>query len=306
MLTQARWLGSGCSVETAISDAANADDSFFHRNPLRAPGFHTSRHATKHFLRRHEDAQAFGLNKWIQSRHLHPEVRKEEGGSSLSEGELNTQRKIAAPKTPEEYFQKTEHAVKHLYAGLESCWSYYREALEHWDPIARLGEPITPESTAAAKRYVELAHKYFGLKFSEATFAGAILQVAYTGIRLFSRQTSPPSSCENLIRSDHGKPVEAALPFCVGEEHYGIPVGLIIYAARNQYNHWDEEQSNLVTRNVFRNLTAAFYNSVWSDLAFDLSNPTINLYADQVLLAALAWTTYDKYLNGMNSMLSQP
>ena len=38
ILTQSRRLGCGCLVETAVSDAAKADDSFFHRlNLLRAP-----------------------------------------------------------------------------------------------------------------------------------------------------------------------------------------------------------------------------------------------------------------------------
>jgi len=43
--------------------------------------------------------------------------------------------KLAIRKTPAEYFQKTEHAVKHAYSGLDSCWSYYRQALQHTMPI---------------------------------------------------------------------------------------------------------------------------------------------------------------------------
>src|SRR2546427_105335 len=144
------------------------------------------------------------------------------------------------------------------------------------------GEPITPESQAAAKRYVELAGKYFDLKFSEATFAGAIFQVAYTGIRLFSWQNSVPSSYKNLVESDKKKIVESAIPFCIGLERHGVPVGLIVYAARNQYNHWDEEMPHDVTRNVFRALTAAFSSNMWFDLGFELSNPTINIYASEV------------------------
>ncbi len=58
-----------------------------------------------------------------------------------------------------------------------------------------------------------------------------------------------------------------------------------------------------MTRNVFRALTAAFCNNVWSDLAFELGNPTITVYAGEVLRVALGWTTYDKYLAGMKSML---
>jgi len=214
--------------------------------------------------------------------------------------------KVTAPKSPEEYFRATEHAVKHLYAGLASCRSYYEEALKEWDPISHLCEPVTPESQAAATRYVEKARKYFGLKFSEATFAGAIFQVAYTGIRLFSRQNSVPSSYKNLVESDKKKLVVSAIPFCVGQERHGVPVGLIVYAARNQYNHWDEEKPHDVTQNVFRALSEAFSENVSSDLAFELSNPTINVYANEVLLIALGWTTYDKYFAEMKALLGSP
>ncbi len=219
------------------------------------------------------------------------------------------QRKATAPKSPEEYFQDTEHAVRHLYAGLDSCWSYYREALKYWD-VTQVGLPMTPESKEALDRHLELAGKYFDLKFSEATFAGAILQVAYMGIRLFSPllppQDSAPANYERLIRSDKGKIVKAAIPFCIGPERHGVPVGLIIYAARNQYNHWDDEKLDDVPQNVFRALSAAFSDNMWFDLAFELGNPTITVYASEVLLVALGWTTYDKYLAGMKSMLPPP
>jgi hypothetical protein len=150
---------------------------------------------------------------------------------------------------------------------------------------------------------VEKARKYFGLKFSKATFAGAIFQVAYTGIRLFSLQNSVPSSYKNLVESDKKK---SAVPFCIGPERHGVPVGLIVYAARNQYNHWDEEKPHDVTQNVFRALSKAFSKNVWSDLAFELSNPTITVYADEVLLIALGWTTYDKYFAEMKALLGSP
>jgi len=213
--------------------------------------------------------------------------------------------KATAPKSAGEYLRDTEHAVRHLYAGLDSCWSYYREALEHWD-ITKIGQPMTPERKAALNRYLDLAGKDFDLKFSEATFAGAVLQVAYMGIRLFSRQDSIPASGERLVRSNKGTIIKAAIPFCIGQERHGIPVGLIIYAARHQYNHWDDEEPHDVTRNVFRALSTAFYNSMWSDLAFELSNSTINVYASEILLVALGWTTYDRYLAEMGSLICSP
>ena len=207
--------------------------------------------------------------------------------------------KTTAPKDPEEYFRRTEHAVKHSYAGLDSCWQYYRQALQHWD-ISQIGQPMTAERKAALDRYLELAGKYFDLKFSEAMFAGAILHVAYMAIRLYSNNTLIPPNCSELIRLVQ----KSAIPFCIGKERHGIPTGLIIYAARNQYSHWDDEQPHEVTKNVFNALSAAFYHNMLSDLAFELSNPTINVYANEVLLVALGWKSYDTYLAEMKSLLT--
>jgi hypothetical protein len=43
---------------------------------------------------------------------------------------------------------------------------------------------------------------------------------------------------------------------------------------------------------------------VSSDLVFDLSNPTINVYPNDILLVALGWKSYDTYLAEMTSLLS--
>jgi hypothetical protein len=85
---------------------------------------------------------------------------------------------------------------------------------------------LTPERKAGLDRYLELAGKYFDLKFSEAMFAGAILQVAYIAIRLYSRNASIPANCSALVRPSQ----KSAIPFCIGRDLHGIPTGLIVYA----------------------------------------------------------------------------
>ena len=207
--------------------------------------------------------------------------------------------KITAPRTHEEYFEKTEHAVRHLYAGLDSCWAVYEEAEQH---VAGrpMDHPLTPEQKEALEKYLELAGKYFYLKISEAMFAGGIFQIAYMAIRIYSRNESIPESCVDLVPSTS----HPAVPFCIGEERHGVPKGLLIYAARNQYSHWDDDEPHEVTNNVFNALTRAFRDNMLYDLGFSLSNPTINVYADGVLLVALGWRTYDEYLAEMRAMLS--
>ena len=159
---------------------------------------------------------------------------------------------------------------------------------------------MTSETRTGLNRYLELAGKYFDLKFSEATFAGAILQVAYMAIRLYSGNSAIPPSCAGLVRPTY----KSAIPFCIGPVWHSVPIGLIIYAARNQYNHWDDKEPHEVQKNVFGALSAAFYDNMLADLAVDLSNPTINVYANEVLLGALGWRSYDTYLAEMKSLLS--
>jgi len=203
------------------------------------------------------------------------------------------------PKTPQEYLLQTEHAVRHLYAGIASCWDYYQEALEHWD-MSKIDQPITPENKAALSRYLKLAEKYFDLKFSEGAFAGSILQIAAIGIRYFSHNKSIPESCREIVDSNDRN----TIPFCIGKEIYGLPIGLIILAARNQYNHWNDKQPRPITTKVFNVLSRAHKENMLSDLVFSLSNPSITVYANEVLLIALGWTTYEKYLSEMEALLS--
>jgi hypothetical protein len=212
--------------------------------------------------------------------------------------------KLAIPKTPAEYFEKTEHAVRHAYSGLESVCSYYEQALQHaTPPVVKDGyyvwePPKTPEEKAKLDRCLELTGKYFELKFSEAMFAGSILQAAYMAIRAYSQNKTIPSSCAKLVKPDQ----KIAISFCIGKERHGIPTGLIIYGARNQYNHWDEEHLHPRTRDIFNALSLAFVDDPLSDLAFDFSNPTIPIYASEILFTALGWNSYEKYLGGMTEL----
>jgi hypothetical protein len=77
-----------------------------------------------------------------------------------------------------------------------------------------------------------------------------------------------------------------------------------VYAGRNQYAHWDDKQSHEVTNNVFGALSVAFYHNMLSDLAFELSNPTIDVYANEVLLVVLGWKSCDTYLAEMTALLT--
>jgi hypothetical protein len=201
------------------------------------------------------------------------------------------------PKKPYEYLSMTEFSVKHLYDGVNACFNYYKEASEYWD-ISKLNEPLNEENKNKLDKYLSLARKYFDLNFSENTFCGSILQVASIGIDYFSRNNNIPDSFEDVIRQNS----EKVKRFCIGKELYGIPIGLIIYAGRNQYSHWNERDPYEINKKVFEKLTLAFSKNMFSDLAFDLLNPGITIYSKEILLIALKWYNYDIYYKEMKEL----
>ena len=205
--------------------------------------------------------------------------------------------KISAPKELDRYFEQTEHAVRHLYSGLEACRQHWQDAQKYWNP-SLLSEPMSEQQMDGVMKYVEVAGKYFDLMFSQATYAGSILQVAHIAVRLYSRNTSIPQCCADLLPKNSRK----VAPFCIGPLVHGVPIGLIVYAGRNQYNHWDDDEPHAITTNVFNALTAAFKDVWWADLSFDLSNQGINVYSLEILQTALQWNSYDEYLSGVKSL----
>jgi hypothetical protein len=82
-----------------------------------------------------------------------------------------------------------------------------------------------------------------------------------------------------------------------------LQTGLIVYAGRNQYPHWDEEQYRPTNARVFNALNAAFADNIFADLAFELSNPSMNIYAREVFLIALSWRSYETYLAEIKQLM---
>jgi hypothetical protein len=155
----------------------------------------------------------------------------------------------------------------------------------------------TPEEKERDALVGELFDKSAKLGRSEAILAGFVLQAAHMAIALFSKNNSVPPKYAPLVKD------ETAISFCVGEERHGVPTGLIVLAARNQFCHWNDVEVRRQTKVVFDALDDKFMDNQWADLAFDLGNPTIAIYAAEVLFTALGWHTYDKYLEAMTQLI---
>ena len=186
------------------------------------------------------------------------------------------------------YLEQTEFAVRHALAGVEQCENLLRG--------------LTPPSQARTeddvKRYMERAEMYFGRSFSEASLCGLLLQVAFMGVYLYSGNDTIPADCTGFLG-----PSRKAIRFCIGRRVHGIPAGLLIYAARNQFNHWDDESFDVPTSQVFGALMAAHMNNPLFDMAYSMNYPYRTLKADHVVLNELRWTSYAAYDTDMRNLL---
>jgi hypothetical protein len=206
-----------------------------------------------------------------------------------------------------EYIRETEHALRQLFDGV----AYYRKLLQEINhPMFITDAPIGDENEYKAefsrwcndnKEAIQNSHRksqeYFGLSFSNATLCGSILQIASMGIDLFSLNNEIPDPCKTIVKE--GK---KAVKFCVGRIVRGLPLGIIIYAARNQYNHWDDPNPHKIAQKVFDALALNHgYGSV-RDPAFDLSSRNLKIYSHNVI-ALLEWKSYESYLTDIKTII---
>lgn len=200
---------------------------------------------------------------------------------------------------PVKYLQETEHAVHQLFDGI----AYYRRLLEETSPPVFVAnkedwnnafDEWCEENKEAIEKSYKMSREYLGLSFSNATLCGSVLQIACMGISLFSNNKVVPDSCKSFVNKKH------SVRYCIGREVRGIPIGIVIYAARNQFNHWDDPKPRRITQAVFDTLALA-YGSV-RDPAFDLSNPNLNIYSHNII-GLLEWHSYDDYRMDMQKLI---
>lgn len=148
--------------------------------------------------------------------------------------------------------------------------------------------------------------------------AGSILQIAYMALERYAIPIGKTENALNfeseinrLIREYPGARMKGAfkLPdkFCVGREIGRLPIGMLVYAGRNQFNHFSEERLSVVNELVFNHL-----QNIWptppNGLTFDLyKTKRILSYS---ILTALGWndsengTGYSAYKLDMSEVLN--
>ena len=208
-----------------------------------------------------------------------------------------------------EYINKTESALRKLFEGIDSyieilrkepttCFISSSEDEAVRDTQRKMWLENNKEVIAAS---LQAQRNFVAESFAQATLCGAVLQVAAKALEIYSMNNVIPLQWQGVI-----KPGSKAVPFCVGRSVRGIPLGLVIYSARNQHTHFEDEALREPNNSIFEQLAINHgYSSEtpFRDPAFDLNNPLIRSFSSNVM-ALLEWRTYDDYEKDMNVLLA--
>lgn len=199
------------------------------------------------------------------------------------------------------YFSDTEHATISMFENL----NFYLDLLSKIDhPIFISNRSNKKENDEELNKWIkqnrdkilvslEKGKEYFGYSISKSTICGSILQIAFMGILQFSTNTTVPNKWKAILKEGN-----KAVRFCIGRKVREVPIGLIIYAGRNQYNHMDEKKYYKTTTCVFNSLSNINLKNDIKDPAFDLDQPKITNYSSNIL-AILGWNNYENYVIDM-------
>ncbi|MBN2964754.1 hypothetical protein JWV37_08170 [Sulfurospirillum sp. T05] len=214
-------------------------------------------------------------------------------------------------ETLEDYFKNTDSAIRSLFNIL------LEDERRFVDNFVKLVSTIQTALPESIKDYKSQSNSMI---FSKNVIAGSILQIAYMAIKLYSKnetKNSFLSESENFINDNklqyavnRNKTFKFNTKFCAGREIGNMPMGLVIYAARNQFNHMDQrimDLDDLANKLILDDLYKNFPQKI-ND--FDL-----NIYGDNTTLVSysildvLGWTfrtsknPYESYKQDINEAL---
>lgn len=160
---------------------------------------------------------------------------------------------------------------------------------------------------------------FSGTDIAREVVAGSILQIAYFGIERYAVPADKSqgalrfeSEMNRLIRENPStrwkkqRPFELPNGFCVGRDIGLLPLGILVLAGRNQYNHYSDTRLSVLNEVVFNQL-----HNMWPAPKHGVS---FDLYEKKrprafSILAALGWTDsrkemgYSAYKRDMSEVL---
>lgn len=217
--------------------------------------------------------------------------------------------------SPEEYINQTEHAVKGMFDSIKHYKDLFKMSRRPVMVIRHNGEAGEFErkleelrSKPEIQQEFELAEyareERLASLFSMHVISGSILQIACKGIELYSNNSQFDDSFLYLHDNCKQNTIDKSKKFAIGRTIRRVPLGMIIYAGRNQYNHFEEKNGlRDLNRNIFKALATNHDYGDYLDPAFDLENESIISYSSNIL-SLMGWDSYQKYITDVKSLLS--
>jgi hypothetical protein len=208
-------------------------------------------------------------------------------------------------QTAAEYIEKTESATRHLFGAIEGYLETLREGI---GPTFVTSIPYGPEQDAeysawreanaeALEKSRNARNEFRAESFALNTICGAILQIAEKGLEIYSKNTEIAENWKPRISSRLAK-------FCVGRKVRETPIGLIVYAGRNQHTHFNDTQLREPSASIFNELSVKHgYRTSAIDPAFDLENQANISFASNIT-ALIDWRSFEQYQKDMRDMLN--
>jgi hypothetical protein len=155
-----------------------------------------------------------------------------------------------------QYLDKTRSAAARHFEGIDAYLALLREHSTTFVTSATCEGDFQKQYDAwyAANRSriqaaLEAQKQYLGESFAQATLCGAVLQLAAKAVECYSSNSRIPEDWVSFI-----KPGSKPVPFCAGRLVRGVPLGLVIYAGRNQHTHFEDQKLREPNVEVFRRL----------------------------------------------------
>ncbi len=208
----------------------------------------------------------------------------------------------------QEYLTKTEAATKVLLSGVEQYREMLREAAKlstfsssyrDFKDLEEQHAKWQDENAEKIARAEFLYNNYFAESFSQATLCGSLLQIASKAIEKYSANDFISPEVEAILgRHDRIK------LFCIGRAVHGLPIGLIIYAGRNQHMHFEGKLQS-PSQKIFNRIATAWDPAgKLKEPAYDPENPMLESLAHNIV-GLLGWKTYEDFARDLTEMLAK-
>lgn len=210
--------------------------------------------------------------------------------------------------TINEFLEQTKSAVQTLFEGVNNYLKilYEVEAISFSCDCGDVEEYKEKYKIWAEKNKEKIQNKiniqdrYINEIFAQSILCGSIIQIASMAIKKYSRNKLVPEILQELPK------INSAKKYCIGREVRGIPIGLLIYTARNQYNHLDENYLREPSKSILKKAATLKPlkggTDIYIDPAFDINNPNLINYASNIT-ALIGWRSYQQYTIDMREML---